>query len=404
MTSDEAPIYEFGDFRLDVRERQLLMNGQPISLTIKVFETLKALVERPGRLITKEELIRHLWPDTVVEDGNLTQHISVLRRALGDHGGRYIETVPRVGYRFVAGVTRAHDARGSAGPAVPAAGPAGRQEIRFCTTSDRTRIAYATVGTGPPLVKMANWLGHLEHEWNSPVWRHWIGEISRRHQLVRWDERGSGLSDWNVDDLSLDAWVRDTETVVDTLGLQRFALLGISQGGAVAIAYAARHPERVSHLVLCGAYTRGWRHREDPREMEARRALLELTRLGWGQNNPSFRQLFTTRFIPDAGPAEMEWFNDLQRVSASPENAARLIDAFSRLDVRPLLADVKVPTLVCHAQHDAVVPFDEGRRLAAGIPRSTFVPLPSRNHLLLEREPAWTLFLRELGAFLGWNA
>jgi pimeloyl-ACP methyl ester carboxylesterase len=175
-------------------------------------------------------------------------------------------------------------------------------------------------------------------------------------------------------------------------------------GRVGAIAYAARHPERVSHLVLCGAYTRGWRHREDPREMEARRALLELTRLGWGQNNPSFRQLFTTRFIPDAGPAEMEWFNDLQRVSASPENAARLIDAFSRLDVRPLLADVKVPTLVCHAQHDAVVPFDEGRRLAAGIPRSTFVPLPSRNHLLLEREPAWTLFLRELGAFLGWNA
>lgn len=138
--------------------------------------------------------------------------------------------------------------------------------------------------------------------------------------------------------------------------------------------------------------------------MEARRALLELTRLGWGQNNSSFRQLFTTRFIPDAGAAEMEWFNDLQRVSASPENAARLIDAFSRLDVRPLLADVKAPTLVCHAQHDAVVPFDEGRRLAAGIPGSTFVPLPSRNHLLLEHEPAWTLFLRELGAFLGWNA
>jgi pimeloyl-ACP methyl ester carboxylesterase len=330
----------------------------------------------------------------------------VLRRALGDGrgDGRYIETVPRLGYRFVAGVTQSRAASPSMPPAPPAAGPAGRQEIRFCTTSDRTRIACATVGTGPPVVKMANWLTHLEHEWDSPVWRHWIREISRRHQLVRWDERGSGLSDWNVDDLSLDAWVRDTETVVDTLGLERFALMGISQGGAVAIAYAARHPERVSHLMLCGAYTRGWRHREEPREMEARRALLELTRLGWGQNNSSFRQLFTTRFIPDAGAAEMEWFNDLQRVSASPENAARLIDAFSRLDVRPLLADVKAPTLVCHAQHDAVVPFDEGRRLAAGIPGSTFVPLPSRNHLLLEHEPAWTLFLRELGAFLGWNA
>lgn len=403
MATDKVLVYEFGDFRLDVRERQLLRNGQPVPLTLKVFETLKVLLERPGRLITKDELIQLLWPDTIVEDNNLTQHISVLRRALGEQrdGGRFIETVPRVGYRFVAGVTQSGTG-GAGSRAMPAAPPARRQEIRFCTAGDCTRIAYATVGEGPPVVKTANWLTHLEHEWDSPVWRHWIGELSRRHQVVRWDQRGSGLSDWNVDDLSLDAWVRDTEKVVDTLGLERFSLLGISQGGAVAIAYAVRHPERVSHLVLCGAYARGWRHRGEPREIEARTALLDLTRLGWGQNNPAFRQLFTTRFIPDAGAAEMEWFNDLQRLSASPENAARLMDTFSRLDVRNLLADVKTPTLVCHAQHDGVVPFEEGRRLSAGIPGSTFLPLPSRNHLLLEHEPAWELFVRELGAFLGW--
>jgi len=278
-----------------------------------------------------------------------------------------------------------------------------RQEIRFCTTADRTRIAYAAVGAGPPLVKAANWLTHIEHEWESPVWGHWIREISPRHRLVRWDERGCGLSDWNADDLSLGAWVHDMETVVDALGLERFAVLGISQGGAAAIAYAARHPERVSHLVLCGAYARGWRHRGNAEEAEARSALLGLTRLGWGQNNPAFRQLFTTRFIPDAGATEMEWFNDLQRVSTSPEMAGRLMDSFSRVDVRPLLADVKAPAIVFHAQRDAVVPFDEGRLLAAGIPGSTFVPLPSRNHLLLEHEPAWPIFLRELGAFLGWR-
>jgi pimeloyl-ACP methyl ester carboxylesterase len=219
---------------------------------------------------------------------------------------------------------------------------------------------------------------------------------------VRFDERGSGLSDWVVDDLSLDAWVRDQEAVVDALGLERFALLGVSQGGAVALAYAVRHPERVSHLVLSGAYTCGWRHRGDPGEVEARTALLSLTRLGWGRNNPAFRQLFTTRFIPDAGAAEMAWFDELQRVSTSPENAARLMDAFSRLDVRPLLASVNVPTLVVHAREDAVVPFDEGRRLAAGIRGAKFVPLSGRNHLLLEREPAWPVFLSELGAFLGW--
>jgi DNA-binding winged helix-turn-helix (wHTH) protein len=281
MATDVTSVYEFGDFRLDVRERQLVRNGQPIALTVKAFDTLALLVGKSGQLVTREELIRHLWPETVVEDNNLTQHISALRRALGEQhdGGRFIETVPRIGYRFVAGVThlnadREHRARPAASTPLAAAG---RQEIRFCTTADRTRIAYATVGTGPPLVKTANWLTHLEHEWDSPVWGHWIRAISRRHRLVRWDERGSGLSDWNAEDLSLDAWVRDTETVVDALGLERFSLMGISQGGAVAIAYAVRHPERVSHLVLCGAYARGWRLREKPGEIEARTALFVIS-------------------------------------------------------------------------------------------------------------------------------
>jgi DNA-binding winged helix-turn-helix (wHTH) protein/pimeloyl-ACP methyl ester carboxylesterase len=401
MASDEI-VFEFGDFRLDVRERRLLRGGQPVPLTQKALETLRVLLERSGRLVTKDELMQYVWPDTVVEENNLNQNISVIRRALGEHttGPRFIETVPGVGYRFVASVTR----RGpSAGAPPTAVARTPRQEIRFCTTADGTRIAYAAVGAGPPLVKAANWLTHIEHEWESPVWSHWIREISQRHRLVRWDERGCGLSDWNADDLSLDAWVRDMETVVDALGLERFVVLGVSQGGATAIAYAARHPERVSHLVLCGAYARGWRHRGNAQEIEARSALLGLTRLGWGQNNPAFRQLFTSRFIPDAGAAEMGWFNDLQRVSTSPETAGRLMDVFSRVDVRGLLAQIRAPAIVFHAQHDGVVPFDEGRLLAAGIPGATFVPLPSRNHLLLEHEPAWSIFLRELGAFLGWR-
>jgi pimeloyl-ACP methyl ester carboxylesterase/DNA-binding winged helix-turn-helix (wHTH) protein len=408
MLTDEASVYEFGDFRLEVRERRLLREGRAISLTAKVFETLKILVDRPGRLLTKDELMRQLWPDTSVEENNLSHNISVLRQVLGERDGRapFIETVPRVGYRFLANVSQpgaGADARVRP-PAAPAASVQTlRQDIRFCTASDGVRIAYSAVGSGPPLAKTANWLSHIEYEWESPVWRHWIREIARHHLLVRWDERGCGLSDWNVEDLSFEAWVRDEETVVDALGLERFALLGISQGGAVATAYAVRHPERVSHLVLCGAYTKGWRHRNDVEDIEARTALLNLTRLGWGQNNPAFRQLFTTRFIPEAGDAEMKWFNDLQRVSASPENAARLINALSLVDVRSLLASVTVPTIVFHAEHDGVVPFDEGRLLAAGIPGAKFVPLPSRNHLLLEGEPAWPIFLRELGAFLGWN-
>jgi pimeloyl-ACP methyl ester carboxylesterase/DNA-binding winged helix-turn-helix (wHTH) protein len=406
MGAGSSPSYQFGPFRLEVGERRLLCEGRAVPLRTKVFDTLRVLAEHSGRLLTKHELMQSIWPDTVVEENNLNHNISTLRRALGEQltGQRYIETVPRVGYRFVADVTSSEGVVAAPGPAPPAAPERSlRQEIRFCTASDGTRIAYSTVGSGPPLVKAANWLNHLEFEWGSPVWKHWIDEISRHHTFVRYDERGCGLSDWRVADLSFDAWVRDLETVVDALGVKRFALLGISQGGAVAVAYTARHPERVSHLILQGAYARGWRYRDDPREIDARSALIKLVQLGWGRNNPAFRQLFTTRFMPDAEPEQMQWFNDLQRVSASPENAARLMEEFSRVDVRGLLAGIQVPTTVLHSEGDGAVPFDEGRLLAADIRRTRFVPLPSRNHLVLEHEPAWQIVLRELNDFLGWQ-
>ena len=406
MAAGSSPTYQFGPFLLDVGQRRLLREGRAVALRMKVFETLCVLVEHAGRLLTKHELMERIWPDTVVEENNLNHNISTLRRALGEQvtGRRYIETVPRVGYRFVAAVTSPTGVMTGLDPA-PSAAPARslRQEIRLSTAHDGTRIACATVGQGPPLVKAANFLNHLEFEWESPVWKHWINEISRRQRLVRYDERGCGLSDWHVPDLSFDGWVRDLETVVDSLELERFDLLGISQGGAVAAAYAARHPERVCHLILFGAFARGWQFRGDPQQIEAWTALITLVRLGWGGNDPAFRQMFTTRFIPDAGPEQMEWFNDLQRISATPESAARLIEEFSRVDVRPVLADVNVPSLVLHCQDDRVVPFDEGRLLAAAIRGARFVPLPSRNHLVLEQEPAWQILLRELSEFLGWR-
>ena len=405
MAGVSGPAYDFGPFRLEVGERRLLHEGRAVPLRTKVFDTLRVLVEHSGRLLTKRELMQSIWPDAIVEENNLNHNISTLRRALGEQatGQRYIETVPRVGYRFVAEVTGTRGASGAVDRA-PAAAPERslRQEIRFCTASDGIRIAYSTVGSGPPLVKAANWLNHLEFEWESPVWKHWIGAISRHHTFVRYDERGCGLSDWQVPDLSFDAWVRDLETVVDALGVERFALLGISQGGAVAVNYAARHPERVSHLILFGAYARGWRIRGDPNEIEARTALIKLLRLGWGRHNPAFRQIFTTRFIPDAGPEQMEWFDELQQITATPENAARLLEEFSRVDVRALLPGLRVPTIVFHCEQDRAIPFDEGRLLAADIPGARFVPLPSQNHLLIEHEPAWPILLRELGDFLGW--
>ena len=275
------------------------------------------------------------------------------------------------------------------------------QEIHFCTTPDGVRIAYATAGQGPPLVKAANWLNHLEFDWHSPIWHHLLEEFTRDHLFVRYDERGNGLSDWNVAELSFEAFVDDLEAVVNAVGLTRFPILGISQGGPVAIAYAARHPEKVSHLILYGSYAKGWEKRSTPEQREMRQAQSTLIKLGWGQDNPAFRQMWSTLYLPEATPEQWQWFNDLQRISASPENASRLLDELGKIDVAHLLQKVKAPTLVLHCRDDAAVPFEAGRLLASSIPGARFIPLEGRNHLLLESDPAWPKFVSEVRRFLG---
>lgn len=279
-------------------------------------------------------------------------------------------------------------------------GPDVGQQIRFCVAPDRVRIAYASSGDGPPLVKTANWLNHLEFDWRSPVWLHLLHSLTQDFRLIRYDARGNGLSDWAVPDMSFAALVRDLETVVDAAGLDRFPLLGISQGCAVAIAYAVRHPERVSRLILHGGYARGWRKRADAAEIARREALNTLVLQGWGQDNPAFRQVFTSFYIPDGNPEQMRWWNDLQRISTSPQNAARLMEELGEIDVTPLLPQISVPTLVLHSRHDAAVPFAAGRELAASIPGARLVPLDSHNHVILEQEAAWPRFLGEIRAFL----
>ena len=275
-----------------------------------------------------------------------------------------------------------------------------QQQIRFCTASDGVRIAYATVGQGPPLVKTANWLNHLEYDWDSPIWRQLFRRLGRDHQFIRYDARGNGLSDWDVEDISFDAFVRDLESVVDAAGLDRFPLLGISQGCAISIEYAIRHPERVTHLILHGGWATGMRVDADAAETAQLDALYTLMLHGWGQDNPAFRQIFTCRFIPEGTPEQFRWMNELMRVSTSPQNAVRIRKALEIVDIRRRLPLVQVPTLIIHSRNDAGIPYEKGLELAHGIPNARLITLESNNHLLLEHEPAFPRFMEAILGFL----
>jgi len=394
--SKAVRIYQFGNFQLDAGERRLLREGREIPLRLKVFEMLLLLVEHAGHLLTREELLEKVWSNVAVEENNLSAVVCSLRKSLGEGvtGQAYIETVPRVGYRFVAPVKEI-------GAVTTRPPVASRQQIRFCKTSDGVRLAYATAGTGYPLVRVAHCFTHLDFEWQGPTWHHWVKDMGRGCNLLRYDGRSTGLSDWEAKDVSLDAWVRDLETVVDAAGVEKFALFGHSQGGAIAIAYAARHPERVSHLILCGGYSRGVDHRDRPDAMKARQALQTLVRLDWAKSNPKFLNLVTSMYIPEcSAPENEQWFNELQHRSVSPANLCRVMQACDSINVRPLLPKIKAPTLVFHSDRDRVAPVDEGRLLAAEIPNARFVPLSSGNHILLGDEPAWQVFLHELTWFL----
>lgn len=275
------------------------------------------------------------------------------------------------------------------------------QTIRFCTARDGVRVAFASMGEGPPLVRAAHFLTHLEYDLRTPVWRPWLAELSRRHSLIRYDGRNCGLSDATAQVPLIDDLVADLEAVVDTAGLERFSLLGSSQGCAVSVAYAARHPDRVASLVVLGGFLRGMTRRDPGAEaLREARLLLDLVEIGWGRDNPAYRQVFTSMFIPDCTPAQASWFNELERLSASPENAVRTMAANAAIDVTALAGQVSCPTLVMHARGDARVPFEEGRLVASLIPGARFIPLEGRNHILLEQEPAFAECIGHIHDFL----
>jgi pimeloyl-ACP methyl ester carboxylesterase len=393
--------YTFGDAVLDTDRYELCRAGEPVHVEPQVFDVLAHLLANRHRVVPKAELLDTVWGDRFVSESALSTRIKAARQAVGDDGSaqKVIRTVHGRGYWFVADVSEAEGeprARPDHG-AVPL-----EQVIRFCTTSDGVRLAYATIGDGPPLVRAAHWITHLDYDWHSPVWRHWLEGLARRRTLVRYDERGCGLSDHDIEEWSLDAFVHDLETVVDEAGLERFPLLGLSQGGPVAITYADRHPERVSRLVLVGAYVEGRLRRARTDEDRREAALqVELARVGWGRDDPTFRRFFTSSFIPDASPELWDAFAELLRRTTPADNAARMLATWAEIDVTEAAQRITVPTLILHARDELRVPFEQARRLAALVRGSRLVPLDSRNHLLRPDEPAWGAFLEELDAFLG---
>jgi class 3 adenylate cyclase/pimeloyl-ACP methyl ester carboxylesterase len=378
-------------FRIGINVGDIIIDGDDIfGDGVNVAARLEALCEPGGLCISRgaNEQIRDKLSLAFADLGEQT--VKNIARSIGVFGlaARDIAALPEEVLPGLPG-----DDAGS-----PAAA---EQQIRFCRSSDGVQIAYSCIGQGPPLVKTGNWMTHLEKDLESPIWRHLWRDLARDHTLLRYDARGMGLSDWEVDEISFDAFVRDLEAVVDAAGLERFDLLGISQGCAVSIAYVVRHPERVNRLVLYGGFALGAAKRSrSPADKEQEAAMRTLMRLGWGQQNPAFRQMFTSQFAPDATKEQADWFNDLQRASCSPENAVRYLETSGGIDVSELLGKVAAPTLVMHARDEVRVPFENGRRMAAGIPGARFVALQSRNHLILEDEPAYPQFRDEIVSFL----
>jgi pimeloyl-ACP methyl ester carboxylesterase len=388
--------YVFDSFVIDAATRELAASATPLRVEPKVFDLLLYLIEQRDRVVAKDELVDAVWQGRFISDAAISSTVSAARRALGDDGReqRYLRTAHGHGFRFVGSVVEV----GAPKPSETQRGL--QQEIRYCRSADGTRVAYATAGSGPPLVKTANWLHHLEFDWESPVWRHVFEELAGNRRLIRYDGRGMGLSQWEVTDMSLERQVEDLEAVIEEAGLERFALFGLSQGCAKAVIYAARHPERVTRLVLYGGYARGWKVRGDPAGAALRSAAIALIRVGWGQDNPAVRQMFTSLYMPDAPAESQAWFADLQRKTTSAENAAAILDAYGDTDIGDVLPRVRAPTLVIHARHDGAVPFAQGQELAAGIPDARFATLDTVNHVLPATDPAWHRCARLMRDFL----
>jgi pimeloyl-ACP methyl ester carboxylesterase len=392
-------LFLFENFVLDASRRELRRKGALIPVEPQVFDLLVYLLRNRDRVVSKDDLIASVWNGRIVSESTLSTRINAARRAVGDSGAeqRLIRTAPRKGLRFVGTAREGQVPLDASAPMSPAIA---KQEISFCKTQDGINLAVAAVGNGPPLVKIANWLTHIEYDWESPIWSPLLQFLAERYRLIRYDGRGNGLADRDVTDISFDAFVRDLETVVDAMQLSKAAFLGISQGAAVAIDYAVRHPERVSKLILYGGYAVGRNKRGSPAEADMAKAFLAIMRHGWGDEHSAFMRAFSSIFLPNGSSQQIKWLVDLQRITTSAENAVRIRNTCDNIDVTNLLPKVQVPTLVIHCRHDNVASIDQGLLMARSIPHAKLVTLESENHVVLADEPAWPKLIGEIESFL----
>jgi len=378
--------YTFADCLLDIEQHQIFRNGDPVKVEPQVFDLLHLLVQSAGTLVTRDEIVKRIWDGRIVSESAISARINAARKAVGDTGKdqAVIKTVTRRGLQLAVPVILEQEGEAELPPVPPS-----RQRVRFATSADGTKIAYAVSGSGPPVLRAGHFLTHLEMDWRSVIWRPYLDALGAAHTLVRYDQRGTGMSDPELTDTSLSAYVSDLKAVADAAGLDRFPVIALSQGVPVAISFAVKYPERVSALVLGGGYAEGRVHRDGGASKDAGEAMLTMIREGWGKPESAFMGAFTTLFCPGASRQQLADLVAMQLASTSADNAVRIRQAIDRFTVVDLLASLKVPVLVMHNKDDSVHPVSEGRRLAANIPGADFQMLGGRNHIMLPDEPAW---------------
>jgi len=389
--------YSFSNCVLDSDRHLLVRDGKQVRVEPQVFDLLHLLVRNAGVLVTRDQIIDEIWGGRIVSESSISARINAARKAVGDNGKEQsiVKTVPRRGLQLGTSVSMDRER-------VPAPSPAlsDRQRVRFAKSDDGTKIAYATSGHGPMIMRAGHFLTHLEMDWKSLIWRPYLNALGQDHTLVRYDQRGTGLSDPILSNTVLDSHVADLEAVANAAGLDRFPLIALSQGVPIAIQFATNHPERVSCLVLYGGYTEGRALRDGGQSSEAANAMMTLMREGWGKPESAFMRAFTSLFCPGASRDQLADLVDMQLASTSPENAGRIRMAIDRFTVVDQLENIQVPTLVIHSRNDSVHPLSEGQKLASNIARAELVVLESANHILLPGENAWSEWARATLEFL----